>query len=89
MLKLTMDAFKEEEVERACSEIGTTLGYSSLKDHQLKVVKNFVMGSDVFAILLMLRDFAWFCSQGLTGRLFGLRARARYIELIKNSEIDY
>ena len=40
-----------EAVERACKEAAKTLGYQTLKDHQLLVVSSLVKGNDVFGVL--------------------------------------
>ena len=36
---------------QACKAVGTTLGYSSLKEEQLEVMVRFIWGKDVFAVL--------------------------------------
>ena len=38
-------------VERACRESACAMGYANVRDRQLRVVSNFVRGSDVFAVL--------------------------------------
>ena len=44
-LKSTVD------VEAACHTVIRSLGYSALKPEQLRVIKSFVLGKDVFAVL--------------------------------------
>ena len=44
-LKSTVD------VEGACHTVSHSLGYSALKPEQLSVIKSFVCGKDVFAVL--------------------------------------
>ena len=44
-LKSTVD------VEAACHTVSRSLGYSALKPEQLSVIKSFVCGKDVFAVL--------------------------------------
>ena len=39
------------EIESVCEVAASSLGYSSLKEHQLSVVRSFVGGNDVFAVL--------------------------------------
>ena len=39
------------EVERVFKIVADNLGYSLIKDEQLSVVKSFVSGNDVFAVL--------------------------------------
>ena len=40
--------YVELAVERACKEAARSLGYQTLKDHQILVLSSFVKGNDVF-----------------------------------------
>ena len=44
-------AMNVEAIELACREAARSLGYQTLKDHQLLVVSSLVKGSDVFGVL--------------------------------------
>ena len=46
-----MAMFSVAGVERACRESACAMGYANVRDQQLRVVTNFVRGSDVFAVL--------------------------------------
>ena len=40
-----------EKVEATCHSVALSLGYSSVKDEQIKVITSFIARRDVFAIL--------------------------------------
>ena len=46
-----MAMFSVAGVGRACRESACAMGYANVRDQQLRVVSNFVRGSDVFAVL--------------------------------------
>ena len=46
-----MALFSKNEIEAVCTCVASSLGYSSLREHQKNVVTNFVAGNDVFVIL--------------------------------------
>jgi len=46
-----MAKFSQVDIESACQVAATSLGYSALKEHQLRVVASFVRGNDVFGVL--------------------------------------
>ena len=39
------------DVEAACHTVTRSLGYSALKPEELRVIKSFVFGKDIFAVL--------------------------------------
>ena len=46
-----MVLFPKNEIEAVCTCVASSLGYSSLWQHQKNVVTDFVAGNDVFDIL--------------------------------------
>ena len=46
-----MALFSKKETEAVCTCVVSSLGYSSLREHQKNVVTDFVAGNDVFVIL--------------------------------------
>ena len=46
-----MATFSQVEVENACEVIASLLGYSTLREHQIRVMSSFVTGSNVFGVL--------------------------------------
>ena len=43
--------FSQVEVENACEIVASSLGYSSPREHQIRVMSSFVRGNDVFGVL--------------------------------------
>ena len=42
-----MATFSVADIERACRESACAMGYANLRDQQLRVMTNFIRGSDV------------------------------------------
>ena len=46
-----MATFSQVDVENACEVVASSLGYSTLREHQIRVMSSFVRGNDVFGVL--------------------------------------
>ena len=46
-----MANFSQVEVENECEVVTSSLGYSTLREHQIRVMSSFVRGNDVFGVL--------------------------------------
>ena len=46
-----MATFSQGEVENACDVVASLLGYSTLREHQIRVMSSFVSGNNVFGVL--------------------------------------
>ena len=46
-----MALLPKKEIEAVCTCIASSLGYSSLREHQENVITKFIAGNDVFVVL--------------------------------------
>ena len=64
--------YSKELVEISCKMVASSLGYTSLKDEQLKVFSSFIAGNDVFAALPTGKSLCYACLPGVFDLLLSI-----------------